>query len=771
MGKDSKTDTGTYEKVPKKPIEEGVRHTDTSVRGLRDFSSEFLSVTSAELLTIHRTTSRGKSLVPWFSTNPKVYGSRLPISMTSVPGYVAQTMSPVHISDLYDRKTVKECYPELENEHARDREMRHRTKAVIGLPIKAGDRIVGVVEVINCLRRSSGHAFTDKDVAVAKRLADCLVQVVQVASEEDDFHVGPPASMLFAPLVRRGVVSQKRLDQLELIAADRQVSVASLLISDLGLPFAEIASCLESYYQVPVATYNATFPLDVDLLDELGRDRLRSERWMPLFRSSELTVVLIDDPLDEERMAEIPAVLGVPSCEFRVALIEDINQYLEAKPTDLQVALEEPDKDLEDLVADWVAEDDGRSIYLSETTQLVDQSAPHVVRIVSKTIVEAIRRGASDIHIEPGEEHAPTAVRMRVDGICTDVLQVPVSHTRAIVSRIKVMSNLDITEKRLPQDGKMTVRLRDQTHELRVASLPTVNGECIVMRLLSGGNVYQLSQLGLSERNMSLLLEHLAHPHGLFLVVGPTGSGKTTSLHAVLAKINDRKRKIWTAEDPVEITQPGLQQVQVNPQIGLTFATCLRAFLRADPDVILIGEMRDYETAHAGIEASLTGHLVFSTLHTNSAPETITRLLDMKLDAISFADALVGVLAQRLVRRLCPACKVSYRATPDEVKALVDGYGAKYFSELGVDKDDIKLWQPVGCEECLDTGYKGRLAVHELLSASKGVKAAVLRGDSAEKIREIAVSEGMRTLRQDGIAKVLLHGETDITQVWVATTA
>jgi len=388
-------------------------------------------------------------------------------------------------------------------------------------------------------------------------------------------------------------------------------------------------------------------------------------------------------------------------------------------------------------------------------------------------IIEAHQQGVSDIHIEsyPGREKIK--IRFRKDGALLPYLELPHNYRSALIARIKIMCDLDISERRKPQDGKINFAKFVAQHkiELRVASIPTNNGmEDVVMRILTSAKPLPLDKIGLSPWNLEKLREAMERPYGLVLCVGPTGSGKTTTLHSALSFINVPERKIWTAEDPVEITQPGLRQVQVNPKIDWTFAKALRAFLRADPDVIMVGEMRDAETASMGIEASLTGHLVLSTLHTNSAPETVTRLLDMGMDPFNFADSLLVVLAQRLVRRLCTTCKISEAAPPEYVEELLDDYlhncpkddpqfdrealRSQWVEKFGQDGRLVR-YRHVGCPSCNQMGFKGRAGIHELMTVTRALRRLIQTGARAEELQRQGLSDGMRTLRHDGIEKVL----------------
>ena len=410
-------------------------------------------------------------------------------------------------------------------------------------------------------------------------------------------------------------------------------------------------------------------------------------------------------------------------------------------------------------------DDTYRYIVKNELGEQVESDSA-IMRLANRIIMDAYTRGASDIHIEPYGKTRPTRIRLRVDGICGVYKEIPASHRKALVSRYKIMSNLDISERRKPQDGKIKIKTAKGLIELRVATLPSAGGEeDVVMRILAASKPMKLEDMGFSERNLSVFKELVAKPYGVVLCVGPTGSGKTTTLHSALGHINTPERKIWTAEDPVEITQFGLRQVPVKAKIGVTFSTLLRAFLRADPDVIMIGEMRDEETAQIGIEASLTGHLVFSTLHTNSAPETVTRLIDLGVDPYSFADALLCVLAQRLARRLCKHCKKAYHPVEDEFRGIAAEYGEEHFDRLGFSyTKDLELFEAVGCKECNGAGYKGRLGIHELLAGTDEVKRVIQRKAPIEEIRDRAIEDGMTTLMQDGIRKVFL-GITDMKQI------
>ena len=454
--------------------------------------------------------------------------------------------------------------------------------------------------------------------------------------------------------MQKGKITSAELEDLENKTSLYGGSVTRKLMEDFNIEADLIGKSLEFYYRVPYMKYDSAHELPNDLLENIGVSYLRKNLWLPVAGTKEEAVILIDDPSDYQRIMEIQGVVNARNYVFRVGLPEHSLQFLRgSEEEEMEAGFDDVFNVLEGNLELDEGEDDDEDEGLAATSG--------IIQLVNRIITESKRLGASDIHIEPGKENAPGVVRIRVDSICRELLKIPKEHCAALIARVKIISRLNIAEKRLPQDGKCKLKVRGKKLELRVATVPTVQGESAVMRILAAGSALPLGKLNLTPANYNRVVHLSAHPHGLFLVVGPTGSGKTTNLHAVLGHINKPERKIWTAEDPVEITQPGLQQVQMMPKIDFTFATAMRAFLRADPDVILIGEMRDHETASIGVEASLTGHLVLSTLHTNSAPETITRLLDLGLDTVNFSDALLGVLAQRLMRTLCGKCKAPYK--------------------------------------------------------------------------------------------------------------
>jgi len=568
-------------------------------------------------------------------------------------------------------------------------------------------------------------------------------------------------------LLNQKMVNTEQLQKALALSKKTRKSVEWILIEQFKVKKEAVGKSLSFFYGCPFRIYDPELPKPIELIGNLKKTFLLHELWVPLNWGKEGIELLIDDPRDLNKTDHIRTLLKTKKINFSVAIKEDIENFVkmffDEKKRDDSGPMENMEDEF-DLIPDVSFEEEEE---VEEDIEEIDEASGQVVKLVDQVLVAAFRKGASDIHIEPSPLIKTTSVRFRMDGVCQEYIQVPNSMARGILSRIKIMAGLDIAERRLPQDGKIKFKRKGiPSFELRVATLPTTGGfEDVVLRILAKAGAMKMDEMGLNERNLKLMKEIVSQPYGLVLVVGPTGSGKTTSLHAALGHINKPSIKIWTAEDPVEITQLGLRQVEAKPKIGLDFERIMRAFLRADPDVIMIGEMRDQETASIGVEASLTGHLVFSTLHTNSAPETVTRLLDMGLNPLNFSDSFLGVMAQRLIRRLCKECREEYHPSEEEFEEILSDYGKEFFEATGIEfTSDLTLYRPGGCDVCSGTGYKGRLGIHELMAGTPEIKSMIKKQADSEMLFEQAIKDGMTTLKQDGIMKAF-QGLTDISEI------
>ena len=700
-----------------------------------------LELFGAQRMSIFQRRRQHQDLVARFKTGKETLEIKVPISPMSIAGYVALSQKSVVIDDPYNPSLLHNIHPRLRFADKFDKDNDFKTQNILCVPVMNAGVLMGVMQIIN----KEAGPFNSDDLNLGNELASIL-------GDKFRFELGGTNNP-FDLLVHKGLLNEPTLEELQSSSSDIR-TVVQRIISEHRVAESEIGNSLSIHYQVPFIPYLPDKYHRFENESRLNVSYLKRNYVAVIADAHDKPIVLMAEPNNAALLMEIESAMGIDSYEIAVSLPNLILQYLGENsggggPGEMSDILDEIGSSTEDN---------------DEHVDELSDDAPAVVRLVSRILHDAKRLNASDIHIDP-EKNAPTRVRMRVDGVCRDMNQVPNSHHSAVIARIKIMSNLNIAEKRIPQDGKLAFRMNGQLVEVRVATIPTVAGEGVVMRILASGGAMPIDKMNLAPNNRSRLEEMIKKPHGILLVVGPTGSGKTTTLHAILGYLNTPEKKIWTAEDPVEITQPGLQQVQVSPKIGFTFANALRAFLRADPDIILIGEMRDKETAHAGIEASLTGHLVLSTLHTNSAPETITRLLDLGLDPVNFSDACVGILAQRLVRTLCGNCKEKYVASETDMAFIERQYGKEHLAELNL-PPSLELYRAKGCEECGNTGYKGRTGVHELLGMTPELRSLVYKEASVADMKQQATYDGMRTLVQDAIFKVL-KGDTDLAQVQI----
>lgn len=560
-----------------------------------------------------------------------------------------------------------------------------------------------------------------------------------------------PTKKLGEILVECGVVTPEKVTDALTMQEERGGLIGEHLISMRQIDERELLGALSMQLNLPMMEKIDMDQVEESLTDDLNINWVKSNAVLPLAKSNGHIQLAVADPLNTAPIDDLQTLFGCPMRPVIVpteAVINAINQIYD-KRSGAEEALDQLEVDESSL--ENIANE------LEEPKDIIDETdeAP-IIRLVNSVLFQAVKEKASDIHVEPFERHI--SVRFRRDGVLSEVIKPPKRFQQSIAARLKIMAGMNIAERRLPQDGRIRIKIAGQDIDIRVSSLPTAHGERIVLRLLdSSAVVLDINTIGFSQPDLATMHQLITKAHGILLVTGPTGSGKTTTLYSCLSEINRPDLNILTVEDPVEFQLHGIGQMQVNSKINLTFASGLRTILRQDPDVIMIGEIRDLETAEIAIQSSLTGHLVLSTLHTNDAASAFTRLNDMGIEPFLIASSLVGVLAQRLVRRLCPTCREAYQPTAPELEQV--GLNAQQGMNSTVYRP-----KEFGCEECAHSGYKGRMGIYELLPVRDELRDLVMKNANSQAIKKIATKMGMNTLREDGALKVL-SGHTSIEEV------
>ncbi|HLU24768.1 MAG TPA: type IV-A pilus assembly ATPase PilB [Longimicrobiales bacterium] len=556
-------------------------------------------------------------------------------------------------------------------------------------------------------------------------------------------------------LLQSGLINQEQLSRAQADARANGTRLGYSLVKLGIVDEQELTRVLARQYRVPAVDLDRV-TIDPKILRLVPADLALKHQVLPLRRVGRTLTVAMANPSDTGALENLrfvtrhdiePVIVG----EF--TLKKHLERHYEVADERLQELLQEIESDDIEVI-----EQQEEEINLAALQAQIDE-AP-VVKLINGIMTDAVLRGASDIHIEPYEREI--RVRYRIDGVLHEIMKPPLRMKAALTSRIKILADLDIAERRVPQDGRIKLKIKNKVVDFRVSTLPVIFGEKIVLRILDKGNLsLDLEKFGMEPKAERDFMQAISNPYGMVLVTGPTGSGKTTTLYSALSKVNTEEVNIMTAEDPVEYNLHGINQVQVRPEIGMTFAAALRAFLRQDPNIIMVGEIRDLETGSIAIKAALTGHLVLSTLHTNDAPSTVTRLIDMGLEPFNVAAALNLVTAQRLVRRICPSCRVETTYPPEYLDA------ARITEEQ---RKTLKFYKGKGCEQCGGTGYKGRQGLYEVMPMSPAIRRLIMNGASADELREQALKEGMLTLRMDGLVKVS-RGITTLEEVIKETAA
>ena len=756
-----------------------IHETENIEQIMLDASQDICKLFNADRLTLYVVNEDQTAIVSKVKTG--LNSSRdlkLPITPQSIAGYAAYSRQLLNLPDVYDDEALKQIHPALTFLKEVDKRSGYRTRQMLVAPILEGHTLHGVLQVIN---NKSDQPFGELEVEgvaqLCKTLATAIRQRMRKAEQAQE-DVRRKVTK-YDGLVMAGVMTAQELEQCLQDARNSERPVEHVLQAQYKVPPAQIGASLAQFFDVPYEPFTASRIRSEMLHGPLKREFVEGQGWIPLEESPAGLVIMCLDPEAVRSSRVVPQVFPrITKFAYRVTT------QSEFKDTLGQIfGLEVEGGSIDDLLADM----DGAPIDDGGNDDSLESAAAdnELVKFVNKVIIDAYHQKVSDIHIEPMPGKLKTGIRFRIDGTLQNYCEVPAHFRQAMVTRLKIMCDLDISERRKPQDGKIKFKKYGPIDiELRVATIPSAGGvEDVVMRILAAGEPIPLDKLGLTPHNKERVIRTIERPYGLFYVCGPTGSGKTTTLHSILKHLNTPDTKIWTAEDPVEITQKGLRQVQINRKAGIDFALIMRAFLRADPDIIMVGESRDKETVAMGVEASLTGHLVFSTLHTNSAPESITRLLDMGMDPFNFADALLGILAQRLAKKLCD-CKEAYVPDADELRLFAAEYAdelrhsaawrADYDGEtrklieswrqLYAQDGQLKFYRHVGCDKCNQTGYKGRVGLHELLIASDDIKKLIQERARVAEIFAASVEGGMRTLKMDGMEKIMM-GLTDIKMV------
>jgi type II secretory ATPase GspE/PulE/Tfp pilus assembly ATPase PilB-like protein len=751
---------------------------DEILREITEGAIELLACERATVFVIQEGEGGGpRYLVSRKMTGGSVKEIRVPVSPASLAGYVASTGTPIRIQDVYDEAELRAVSDRLRFDQSWDRKTGFRTKSVVVAPAKAKETIVGVIQALN---KTTGEGFTDRDVEILTKFAEGVGIALQNSQSHTRVLRRARRVNVSELLVEKGIIDAEQLKQAQARAKEARKKLLDVLVEQFNVSEVEITKCLAELNDCEYLPFNRETIINRDLFENVPESYCKRHLVCPYKQTMDTNgnlqlAIVMHNPKDFVAIEDIEIRTHAKVTKIYMSTRNEILMMIKSAlhPEELEEVPESEEAigELFNALAEDLGIESDDEVEAANISEGAKEDDAPIVRLCNRIIEDSYRMGASDIHIEPAEKLV--LIRARRDGSLEKILNIPAHARNALVARYKIMSDLNITEHRVPQDGRIRFKEHGGRYniELRVNVLPTVGGnEDIVMRILADSKPLPLEKMGFLPHVIEPYRQQFLKPYGMILCVGPTGSGKTTTLHATVAEINTPDKKILTAENPVEITQDGLRQVQIRPEVGLTFKEALRAFLRQDPDVIMVGEMRDFETCSIAVEAALTGHLLFSTLHTNSAPETVTRLVDIGIDPVTLSDALLCVLAQRLTKTLCSKCREKAQLPQEELDLIGASVKDGQYHYLGqsfpVEESYIK---GEGCDACNGSGHKGRMGIHELLVCNDEVKRMLVSGARIHEIREAAKKPDdhgwrMFELFEDGFIKVLM-GRTSAQQI------
>lgn len=735
---------------------------------LLKLKDSLLDLFHAERLTIYAYDKKTNEVFSKIKSGQAIKEIRVPVSPKSIAGCIATLLKPANINDVHNSVELTCFHPQLRFDDKWDKASGFTSKAMLVYPLIFQGQLMGVMQLVN---KTDGLTFNKQDENTAEIISEVLALGLHNQTK-----YSKEKKTRFDLLIQDGTLSQNELTAANIGARKQKLSPEFVLIKNHGFEKKDIGKSLSHYYSLPFIDLSEPGVITENLTTSLNKKELKEELWLPVSISDSNMTIAIVDPKNSDTVSKITMLFPKNELEFKVCIREDILDYLSGEKTTTEgfgsrqpvakLGGSPPDQgliDVDALIAEMEGDEDETGADANEAlTQADNMTAIRVQDILT----DALNQQASDIHFEPAIGNKSITIRFRVDGVCRQYHPQADMNPRDIITILKKMAKLSITDYHVPQDGKFKMKIGHEEVEYKLSIYPTFGQtEDVVLHKVESLKPIPLKEMNLFSRNLGLVEDNLKKPNGMMLFVGPSGSGKTTMVHSCLEHINTPRIKIFTAENPVEIVQSGIRQIQIDEKNGLTYPKAINSLANGDADVILLGELSDKETAGVALETALTGRLILSTLRLNSTIDAIRHMLNLELNPMNLAQGLLLIGAQRFVVTLCKTCKESYHPEKEEFDQLMQEYGKEGFPKLGIKyTDKLKLYKPAGCGKCNGSGYSGRTCIYEIMEMTPSIKQLIVEKADLKQIKEQAIYEGMNTLKQDGIWKIF-RGYCDLKQV------